>query len=61
MAYNQPWNSILAAFTVGLFPWKPSATVLLAAYMPIVAGMGGNVLLKPWRACKRNCFKTDIP
>ena len=35
-------TSFLAAFTVGLFEETLSTYVLLAVYMPIVAGMGGN-------------------
>lgn len=35
-------TSFLAAFTVGLFDETISKYVLLAVYMPIVAGMGGN-------------------
>ena len=35
-------TSFLAAFTVGLFNETISKYVLLAVYMPIVAGMGGN-------------------
>lgn len=35
-------TSFLAAFTVGLFDEIISKYVLLAVYMPIVAGMGGN-------------------
>lgn len=35
-------TSFLAAFTVGLFDATISKHVLLAVYMPIVAGMGGN-------------------
>lgn len=35
-------TAFLAAFTVGLFRETISHHVLLAAYMPIVAGMGGN-------------------
>lgn len=35
-------TSFLAAFTVGLFDDVISKFVLLAVYMPIVAGMGGN-------------------
>lgn len=35
-------TSFLAAFTVGLFDDTISKYVLLAVYMPIVAGMGGN-------------------
>lgn len=35
-------TSFLAAFTVGLFNETISRHVLLAVYMPIVAGMGGN-------------------
>jgi magnesium transporter len=35
-------TSFLAAFTVGLFEETISREVLLAVYMPIVAGMGGN-------------------
>lgn len=35
-------TAFLAAFTVGLFGETISKFVLLAVYMPIVAGMGGN-------------------
>ncbi len=35
-------TAFLAAFTVGLFEGTISKYVLLAVYMPIVAGMGGN-------------------
>ena len=35
-------TSFLAAFTVGLFDETISKYVLLAVYMPIIAGMGGN-------------------
>lgn len=35
-------TAFLAAFTVGLFDETISKYVLLAIYMPIVAGMGGN-------------------
>lgn len=35
-------TGFLAAFTIGLFQDTLSAYVLLAIYMPIVAGMGGN-------------------
>lgn len=35
-------TAFLAAFTVGLFEDTISKYVLLAVYMPIVAGMGGN-------------------
>lgn len=35
-------TGFLAAATVGLFEETISKTVVLAAYMPIVAGMGGN-------------------
>lgn len=35
-------TAFLAAATVGLFSETIEKTVLLAAYMPIVAGMGGN-------------------
>lgn len=35
-------TAFLAAFTVGLFDATISKYVLLAIYMPIVAGMGGN-------------------
>lgn len=35
-------TAFLAAFTVGLFDATISKHVLLAVYMPIVAGMGGN-------------------
>jgi magnesium transporter len=35
-------TAFLAAFTVGLFDKTISKNVLLAVYMPIVAGMGGN-------------------
>ncbi len=35
-------TAFLAAFTVGLFDEVISKYVLLAVYMPIVAGMGGN-------------------
>lgn len=35
-------TAFLAAFTVGLFEETISKYVLLAVYMPIVAGMGGN-------------------
>ncbi len=35
-------TAFLASFTVGLFDETISKHVLLAAYMPIVAGMGGN-------------------
>jgi magnesium transporter len=35
-------TAFLAAFTVGLFEDTLSQFVLLAVYMPIVAGMGGN-------------------
>lgn len=35
-------TAFLAAFTVGLFEETISKHVLLAVYMPIVAGMGGN-------------------
>jgi len=35
-------TAFLAAFTVGLFDKTISKYVLLAVYMPIVAGMGGN-------------------
>ena len=35
-------TAFLAAFTVGLFDETISKFVLLAVYMPIVAGMGGN-------------------
>lgn len=35
-------TAFLAAFTVGLFEDTLSKYVLLAVYMPIVAGMGGN-------------------
>lgn len=35
-------TAFLAAFTVGLFEDTISKFVLLAVYMPIVAGMGGN-------------------
>lgn len=35
-------TAFLAAFTVGLFEETIAAHVLLAVYMPIVAGMGGN-------------------
>ena len=35
-------TAFLAAFTVGLFEETISQYVLLAVYMPIVAGMGGN-------------------
>lgn len=35
-------TAFLAAFTVGLFDETVSKYVLLAVYMPIVAGMGGN-------------------
>lgn len=35
-------TAFLAAFTVGLFESTISKYVLLAVYMPIVAGMGGN-------------------
>jgi magnesium transporter len=35
-------TAFLAAFTVGLFEETISREVLLAVYMPIVAGMGGN-------------------
>lgn len=35
-------TAFLAAFTVGIFKDTIAAQVLLAVYMPIVAGMGGN-------------------
>lgn len=35
-------TAFLAAFTVGIFEKTIAAQVLLAVYMPIVAGMGGN-------------------
>ncbi|MEX1995664.1 MAG: magnesium transporter [Candidatus Saccharimonadales bacterium] len=35
-------TAFLAAFTVGLFEETITKNVLLAVYMPIVAGMGGN-------------------
>lgn len=35
-------TAFLAAFTVGLFDETISKYILLAVYMPIVAGMGGN-------------------
>lgn len=35
-------TAFLAAFTVGLFEKTIASQVLLAVYMPIVAGMGGN-------------------
>jgi magnesium transporter len=35
-------TAFLAAFTVGLFEGTISKYVLLAVYMPVVAGMGGN-------------------
>lgn len=35
-------TSFLAAFTVGLFDNVIARNILLAVYMPIVAGMGGN-------------------
>lgn len=35
-------TAFLAAFTVGFFEQTIAAEVLLAVYMPIVAGMGGN-------------------
>lgn len=35
-------TAFLAAFTVGLFEETITRNVLLAVYMPIVAGMGGN-------------------
>lgn len=37
-------TAILAAATVGLFQGTIQKTVILAAYMPIVAGMGGNAV-----------------
>lgn len=37
-------TAILAASTVGLFQATIARTVILAAYMPIVAGMGGNAV-----------------
>lgn len=36
------FTAFLAAFTVGMFEETLSQFVLLAVYMPIVAGMGGN-------------------
>jgi len=36
------FTAFLAAFTVGLFEATLTKYVLLAVYMPIVAGMGGN-------------------
>ncbi len=35
-------TSFLASFTVGIFNEKISKYVILAIYMPIIAGMGGN-------------------
>lgn len=48
IAFRYKWliinlaTSFLAAFTVGLFEKTLDKYVLLAVYMPIVAGMGGN-------------------
>ena len=42
MVNNKPSNSFLASFVVSQFESTISEYVLLAVYMPIVAGMGGN-------------------
>ncbi len=57
-------TAFLAAFTVGLFDEVISKYVLLAVYMPIVAGMGGNastqtlVVLVRGISLKQISFKT---
>ncbi len=60
-------TAFLAAFTVGLFESTISKYVLLAVYMPIVAGMGGNAgtqtlaVLVRGIALKQIDFKTALP
>jgi len=60
-------TAFLAAFTVGLFGKTISKYILLAVYMPIVAGMGGNAatqtlaVLVRGIALKQIEFKTAWP
>lgn len=60
-------TAFLAAFTVGVFDKTISKYVLLAVYMPIVAGMGGNAatqtlaVLVRGIALKQIEFKTAWP
>ncbi len=60
-------TAFLAAFTVGIFQETISKYVLLAVYMPIVAGMGGNAgtqtlaILVRGIALKQIDFKKCLP
>lgn len=60
-------TAFLAAFTVGLFDHTISKYVLLAVYMPIIAGMGGNAATQTLAvmmrgiALKQITLKTSLP
>lgn len=53
-------TSFLAAFTVGLFNETISKYVLLAVYMPIVAGMGGNAATQTLAVMVRGLSQKEI-
>ena len=53
-------TAFLAAFTVGLFDETISKHVLLAVYMPIVAGMGGNAATQTLAVMVRGLAQHDV-
>jgi len=53
-------TAFLAAFTVGLFDATISKHVLLAVYMPIVAGMGGNAATQTLAVMVRGLSQSDL-
>lgn len=53
-------TAFLAAFTVGLFDETISKHVLLAVYMPIVAGMGGNAATQTLAVMVRGLSQNNI-
>ncbi|MEK7606867.1 MAG: magnesium transporter [Patescibacteria group bacterium] len=60
-------TAFLAAFTVGIFDQTISKYILLAVYMPIIAGMGGNAATQTLAvmvrgiALKQITLKTALP
>jgi magnesium transporter len=53
-------TAFLAAFTVGLFESTIAKEVLLAVYMPIVAGMGGNAGTQTLAVMVRGIDQQDL-
>lgn len=66
IAFRYKWlilnlgTAFLAAFTVGLFEATIAKEVLLAVYMPIVAGMGGNAGTQTLAVMVRGLDQQDL-